>query len=290
MKYKIILVFILLVGVRTATAQDTTNGTSTEPKGQDGKEIETAPALPGENTTEYWVVRSQAMTEFIPFLSKKRTEIKKKRLLLADYLLKIGKANDFADRNMPVTYDSKIYFDILQIGAGFKEMNVEYPKERPSWDALVQIAMQYITFEGYLPTDVEEGSEAEQYIAICKKKEEYGKKVRKDIRSILDQSAKMWVYLGQIGKLDEFKVYTVDLVLKQKAAKTKERAVRVEQHRQEVSARAAEKKQREFDDAQSRARYKSSQRGRSYESRQDRLRYRQSRLDERFTNSRAYYY
>ena len=290
MKCKIIFIIILLAGAAIAISQDDTSEVKTEPKDYDSEQIETAPILPENGTTEYWVVRSQAMTEFIPFLSKKRAEIKKKRLLLADYLLKIGKAEDFANRNMPVAYDPKVYADILQIGAAFEEMNVEIPKERPSWDALVEIAMQHILFEGYWPTDIEEGSEAEQYIALCKKKEDYGKKVRSGLRSLMDQSAKIWVYLTQIEKLGEFKAYQADLVLAQKAARAKEKAIYVEKHRQEVLARSAQKKQQKFDDAQARTEFRSSRRAREYESRQDRLLYRQSRLDERFTNSRAYYY
>ena len=106
----------------------------------------------------------------------------------------------------------------------------------------------------------------------------------------MDQSAKMWVYLEQIEKLGGFKAYAADLKLAQKAARAKEKAMYVAKHRQEVLARASEKKQQKFDDAQSRAEFRSSRRSRAYESRQNRLLYRQSRLDERFTSSRAYYY
>ena len=290
MKYKIIIMLIVLTGARIALAQDNKRGIKTEPKAQDSKEVETVPTLPEKNTAEYWVVRSQTMTELIPFLTKKRTEIKKKRLLLADYLLKIDKADDFADRKMPIAYDPRVYAEILQIGEAFEKMNVEIPKERPSWEALVEFAMQHVIFEGYWPTDIEEGSETELYIAICKKKEEYGNKVRGDLRSLMDQSARMWVYLEQIKELGAFKAYVADLILEQEATKAKEKAMYTEKRRQEVIARTAEKEQQEFDDAQARAQFQSSRRSRYYGTRQSVLTYRQSRLDERFTNSRAYYY
>ena len=282
-----------IVGAQEKTGQSETylaKQRPTELKDEDSQQVEKAPALLEEGSTEYWVVRSQAMTEFIPFLTKKRTEVKKTRLLLAEYLLKIGKADEFASRNMPVAYDAEIYADILRIRGAFEAMNMEIPKERPSWNSLVEIVMQHIVFEGYWPTDIEEGAEAEQYIALCKKKEEYGQKVRNDAKSVLDQTAKMWVYLVQIEKLGDFKAYSADLILEAKAARAKEKAMYVEKHRQEAFARTAEKKQQKFDDAQARAQFKSSRRSRAYESRQDRLRYRQSRLDERFVNSRAYYY
>ncbi|KKL05936.1 hypothetical protein LCGC14_2601060, partial [marine sediment metagenome] len=105
-----------------------TSKVKTEPKVEDSKQVEIVPTLPEKNSTEYWVVRSQAMTEFIPFLSKKRTEIKKIRLLLADYLLKIDKADDFAARKMPVVYNAELYADILRIKDSFVAMNMEIPK------------------------------------------------------------------------------------------------------------------------------------------------------------------
>jgi hypothetical protein len=259
-------------------------------KAAENEEMTETPELPAKDTAEYWIVRSQAMTEFIPFLTKKRTEVKKIRQFLADYLLRIEKADEFSNKKMPVVFDGKLYAEILRIREDLQETNIEIPQERPSWDALVEIAMQHIVFEGYWPTDIEEGDEADMYIEICKKKEAYGKKVRQDLRSILDQSAKMWRYLDSIGKLDDFKAYAADIILEQKAVKAKEKAIYAEMHREEVISRAADREQREFEDAEARASFRSSQRERYYQSRQDRLRYRQTRLDERYVNSRSYYY
>ena len=100
-------------------------------------------------------------------------------------------------------------------------MNIDVPKERPSWDQLVEIAMQHALYEGFWPTDVD-ADELQDYIDICKKKEEYGQKVRNDLRKNLDQCAKMWVYLDQIKKLGEFKASAADVILEKKAAKTSE--------------------------------------------------------------------
>ena len=207
MQKKLFILVLTLVAAICFAAETEKNASSEKDaekaieKDQDSNEVEADLTLPEKNTMEYWVVRSQTMTEFIPFLTKKRAEIKKKRLLLADYLLKIDKAGDFADLDIPIVYDSKIYADILKIDHAFEEMNIEMPKKRPSWDTLVEIAMQHVLFDGYWPTEIEEGDEAKTYIDICKKKEQYGQKVRQDLRSILDQIAKMWVYLEQIEKL-----------------------------------------------------------------------------------------
>lgn len=248
------------------------------------------PVLPDKDSIEYWVVRSEAVTELVPFLTQKRSDIKKKRQFLADYLVRIDKAADFAALNMPVKYDAQLYAEILQIGEAFEQMNVEVPKERPSWDSIVEIAMQHVLFEGYYPTDVEEGAEKTMYIDICRKKEEYGQKVRQDIRSLLDQSAKVWAYLKQIDELDNFKAYAADIILAQKAEKAQKKAQYTEMHQQDVIAREQERQERKFEDAEARAEFRSGRRERAYEDRQSRLQYRQTLLDERYTNSRAYWY
>ncbi len=160
MKYMIIMMMIIsLAGLNAVMAVETANepnAMANEPAREIAKETEAGgePVLPEKNTTEYWVVRSQAMTEFIPFLTKKRTEVKQIRQMLADYLLKIDEADKFADRNLPVVFDGKVYADILRIREGIEQMNVNIPKERPSWDALVEIAMKHVVYEGYVPTEI----------------------------------------------------------------------------------------------------------------------------------------
>lgn len=247
------------------------------------------PVLPQKDTTEYWVVRTEAVQEFIPFLTKKRSEMKIRQKMLADYLLEIGKASEFADQKSPIAYDPKVYAEILRIGPGLQKMNVEAPQERPTWDQLVEIAMQHVLFEGYLPVDVEE-TEREQFIAACKKKEEYGQKVRADVRTIMDQCARMWVYLDQIGRLGDFKSQEVDVALQQKADVAARRAAMMQEKQQASLARAEDRRQQEYEEKMARREFSSSRRERYYQSRQDQLLYRQSRLDERYANSRAYYY
>lgn len=239
--------------------------------------------LPSEDSIEYWVLRSDAVQEFIPLLTKKRSEIKTRTKMLTDYLLQIGKAAEFADQNTSVPHDPKVYAKIFRTGPGLQKVNAELPKERPTWDQLVEIAMQHVLFEGYLPTDVEP-SETQQYIAACKKKEEYGQKVRADVRQIMDQCAAMWVYLDQIGQLGAFKAYEADVALRQEADTAAQRQAAMQQKRLASMQRAEDRRQREYEQRMARREFSSSLRELDYYYRQAELLYRQSRLDERFVN------
>jgi hypothetical protein len=253
--------------------------------GQSSEEIK----IPPKNSAEYWNVRSEAISEFLPFLTKKRKEMKSDQQLFIDFLEKNNMASDFAATNSPVPNDPSVYFAILQIGQGLEDMNIPKPKDRPSWEELMEIVMQHVLVEGYLPTTIEE-DELTHYIQICKQKEQYGQKVRQGLRSALDQCARMWVYLDSIGKLGDFKAYYADLRLEQKTQIAQEKAQVTEAHRQAVMQRAAEKKEQKFEDAESREEFASSTRERHYDSRQTRLQGRQTLLDDRFINSGVYYH
>lgn len=247
------------------------------------------PELPEKDSKEYWVVRSQAMQEFIPFLTKKRAEIKSRQKMIADYLLEIGRAEEFAAQDIPVTYDPQVYAEILKIGQGLEQLNVQLPSQRPSWDDLVEIAMKHVVFEGYAPAEIEDG-ELQQYIDMCKKKEEFGQKVRSEGRTIMDQCAKMWVYLDRIGQLGAFKSHEADIALQRKADIAEQRAALMEEKQQAAFARSQDRKQQEYEEQMARQEFRSTRYQRGYESRYNQQLYRQSRLDERYTNSRAYYY
>ena len=245
--------------------------------------------IPPKNSAEYWNVRSEAISELLPLLTKKRSETKSDQQLFEDFLLKSGKASEFAAKNTPVPKDPSVYFAILQIGQGLEDMNIPEPKKRPSWDEIMDVAMKHVIFEGYLPTTVEE-DELTHYIQMCKQKEQYGQKVRKGLRSALDQCARMWVYLDSIGKLGEFKAYYADLQLEQETQQAQEKAQVTEAHRQAVMQRAAEKEEQKFEDAQAREEFASTQKERHYDSRQSRLQNRQTLLDDRFVNSGVHYH
>lgn len=245
--------------------------------------------LPPDDSAEYWVLRSDAVQEFIPLLTKKRSEMKTRLRMLTDYLLQIGKASEFALQSIPDYENPKVYAEILKIGPGLQKLNVELPKKRPAWDQLVEIAMQHVLHEGYLPTEVEP-SEKDQYIAACQKKEEYGQKVRDDIRTIMDQCAGMWVYLDQIGRLGDFKAHETEVALRQEAEYAAEREAAMQQKQSAALQRTEDRRQREYEQRMARREFSSSRRELDYYYRQQRLLYRQSLLDQRFINSRSYYY
>lgn len=244
--------------------------------------------IPAKDSPEYWNVRSEAISEFLPFLTKKRAEMKTDQQVLEGYLLKIDKASDFTAKNPPVPDDPNVYFAILQIGQGLKEMNVPEPDKRPSWDEIMGIVMQHVIYEGYLPTTIEE-DELAHYIQICKQKEQYGQKVRQGLSSALDQCARMWVYLDSIGKLADYKAYYADLRLEQETQMSQAKSQETAAHRQEMMQQAEAKEQQKFEDAQSREEFASSTRERRYDSKQSRIQNRQTLLDTRFVNSGVFY-
>ncbi|MHC5082559.1 MAG: hypothetical protein ACYTET_01275 [Planctomycetota bacterium] len=290
MKLKMSLLGLALVlACTTYAAEKAPTAAAEKPTEMQQPEIQDV-KLPPRDSMEYWNIRSTAVTEFIPYLTKKRTEMKKTRQMLADYLIKIGKGEAFAAKNVPVPTDMKVYTDMLGITQKLTDANL-MPKERPSWDQLVEeVAMKHVVQEGYLPTDIEEGDDAKLYSDLCKKKEEYGQKVRRDLRQYAEQAAKMWVYLDSINELDNYKVYMVDLKLEKKSIQAGERQMAIEQERQARVARAQETEERKFQDSQDRASFRSSTRERHFDARQDRLQYRQTRMDDRFVNGRNYYW
>ncbi|MCE5186639.1 MAG: hypothetical protein LLF76_10995 [Planctomycetaceae bacterium] len=245
--------------------------------------------LPQKDSAEYWVLRSDAIQEFIPLLTKKRSEMKTRMKMLNDYLLQIGKASEFAAHDIPVTYNPAIYAEILKIGPRLRQMNIRPPNQRPTWDQLVEIAMQHVLAQGYLPADVED-SEMQQFAAACKKKEEYGQKVLGDIRAIMDQCVRMWIYLRQIGRLDDFKAHEADVAQRQEAELDAERQAAMKQKQVATRQRAEDRKQQEYEQRMARREFSSSRRELDYYYRQQQLLYRQSLLDQRFINSWAYPY
>ena len=251
-------------------------------------EEEIAVQLPPKGGAEYWNVRSEAISEFLPLLTKKRTEMKKNQQLLADYLLGIGKASEFASKNVPVPTDPDIYFEILQIHQALPSLDTSKITKRPSWDELMELVMGHVLTEGYLPTDVEEGDDLAQYIQVCKKKEEYGQKVRQEMRLALDQCARIWVYLDSIDQKDKFKAHYADLKLAQKSQKDAQKEEMLDLKRQTTIARAQQQEQQKASDAMAREQFQSGKKQSAYDDRQARLQHSQSMLDQRFVNGGGY--
>ncbi|MEN8128342.1 MAG: hypothetical protein ABFR90_11150 [Planctomycetota bacterium] len=240
--------------------------------------------LPAKDSPEYWVVRSEAMGELTPLLTKKRADMKQKRQMLADYLLKIGKAEAMAAAEIEVPDDPALYAKALGVDEGLEQRDVTLPEKTPTWDELAEFSMQFVIYEGYRPMQLDGVEDIRSFIELCEKKEAYAKKVRKEMRSYVKDCLKMWIYLGTIDQQAACKKWAAQMKVDAEKSKNAERAMIAEERRLTAMERKEAEKERKFQDAQDRASFRSSRRERHYQSRDDRLQYRQTRMDERYTN------
>jgi len=171
-----------------------------QPESLDFSEI----ALPANDTMDYWVIREQCLSDLTPFLTRKRRELKEKRQILADYLLQIGKAEDYAAQNIEVPNDPKLYALAFGVLDGLEQRDIDVSKieikKRPDWNRLVEFAMKNTIYEGHVPTTIEGIEELDMYKEIVFKKERYGQKVHKELRPLANQCIKAWLYLGTINE------------------------------------------------------------------------------------------
>ena len=240
--------------------------------------------LPEKDSSEYWVVRSEAMGELTPLLTRKRAEMKKKRQMLADYLLQIGKAEDMAAANVEVPDDPTLYAKALGLIDEYKQRDIALPPKLPTWEETAQFSMRFVLYEGYRPMQFDGVEDAKGFADLCKKKEQYAQKVRKEMRSYVKDCLKMWTYLGTIDQQAAAKEWAVGMKMDAKKAQNAERAMVAESRRMASLDRREAQEEQKFQDAQDRASFRSTRRSRHYQSRDDRLRYRQTRLDDRYTN------
>jgi hypothetical protein len=241
--------------------------------------------LPEKDSPEYWVVRSEAIGELTPLLTKKRAEMKQKRQMLADYLLKIGMGEDMAAANVEVPDDPALYAKALGLLDEYEQRDIALPKKLPTWEESAQFAMRFVIYEGYRPMQFDSVEDSKGFAEVCRKKEEYAQKVRKEMRGYVKDCLKMWTYLGTIDQQSAAKEWAVQMQVDTKKADSAERAMLAEERRMASTERRDSEKERKFEDAQDRASFRSTRRSRQYQSRDDRLQYRQTRLDDRYTNS-----
>jgi hypothetical protein len=240
--------------------------------------------LPEKDSPEYWVVRSEAMGELTPLLTKKRAEMKEKRQMLADYLLKIGEAENMAAANVQVPDDPALYAKALGVDQDLKDLNA-MPKKRPTWEELAQFSMRFVLHEGYRPMQFDSVEDAAGFAEVCRKKEQYAQKVRKEMLGYVKDSLKMWTYLGTINQQSAAKEWAVGMKLDAEKMKNAERAKLAEDRRMASMERQESAKEQKYEDAQDRASFRSSRRERHYQSRDDRVQYQQTLLSDRYTNN-----
>ena len=190
-----------------------------------------------------------------------------------------------AAANVEVPDDPTLYAKALGLIDEYKQRDIALPAKLPTWEETAQFSMRFVLYEGYRPMQFDSVADAKGFSEVCMKKEQYAKKVRKEMRSYVKDCLKIWTYLGTIGEQAACKEWAVGMKLDAKKAANAERAMVAENRRMASLERRDSEKQRKFEDAQDRASFRSSRRSRHYQSRDDRLQYRQTRLDDRYTNS-----
>ena len=243
--------------------------------------------LPERDNPEYWVIRSEAMSEIIPLLTRKRAEIKQKRQRVADYLDRIGKTEQMAASQIDVPQDPALYAEALGWSDSIRLHDIELPKTMPSWEQTAEFAMRFIIDEGYVPIQFDGIEDMEGFVDVCRRKDTYARKVRDEMRAYLNDYLEMWLYLEQSGEQFAYRDWITRLELE---AERHEQAIRkqlAEQRRQAAVQRREFEKQQEFQLARNREAFRSTRRERMYYTRERLLLYRQARLDALYS---GYYY
>jgi hypothetical protein len=172
-------------------------------KGDDAEAV----SIPPKGSVNYWTIRSRAMTDLMPFLTKKRKEMKENIVLFADFLVEIGEAEKFAGSEIKVPDDPELYAKALGVYDKMKENEIDIPKKTMSWDETAELAMKFVIIDGYTVVDVDGDEEMSQYKKISEQKEKYAKKVRQELRGYTTKCLKAWLFLGTIDKQAEFRTY-----------------------------------------------------------------------------------
>ena len=237
----VIIVVVMAVGIVLGAETTTVGGD----KNVVGKDMVAAPTLklPSKDIAEYWVIRTQTMTEFIPFLTQKRSEFKETSELLAQFLVKIDKAQDFLNSGVKAPNDPKLYMEVIGVADRVAQVDVNLPEKPLTWEQSVELAMGIIMYDGYLPTDVADEEELQTIKRLCFQKEKYGKKVRKELRDLVQKCLNVWYYLDTIDKQAAFKEFAYLKKEMERKEKEKDREARdkrrQEQRMAQREARAA---------------------------------------------------
>ena len=190
--------------------------------------------LPPRDSAEYWIIRSQTMTEFIPFMTQKRTEFMKSSKLMEGFLVKIDKAKDFYDSGVKAPDDHKLYMEVVGLTSRIAQANENLTEKRPNWEECVELAMKMVMLEGYLPTNVADKQELKIIMQLSAQKEKYGMKIRNELHDLVQKCLNAWFYLGTINMQGAFREYK--LIEEEKERIEKEKAF--EQRKKQLQARS----------------------------------------------------
>jgi hypothetical protein len=234
------VLLILIVFATTCFAADS-DSASAEISVKDTTDMDFAPVLPEKDSLEYWMVRSQALTELSPFLARIRREAKSHYYALTDYIKYIGKGQEFIDSGINVPFNPAEYAKAIGKSEDFVAKNIDLPEKPMAWEELVEWAMEFVLNEGYAPLDTESKEEIELIKSICKQKEVYAKKVRKGLHGVAQDCMEMKAYLESIDQFEACLKYT----RYQKEEKGKARRERSKAGREELASN--ERRRRELE-------------------------------------------
>jgi hypothetical protein len=159
------------------------------------------------DSIEYWLIRSQALTELVPFLTITRTEAKGHYNKLISYLEAKDMLRDFAQSGIKGSDSPAAYARAVGKADDFAEKNLSLPEKPRTWPEVLEWAMEYVVQEGYMPTDVSGDEELDMIKKICEQKEKYGRKVRDELRKVAQDCMDMKAYLDSKGQFDIFMKY-----------------------------------------------------------------------------------
>ena len=204
MRYKMMMMLIVVAGFNFAFAQESTEEKAAEPqvenKTEESSEMIDGLKLPNKESTEYWVIRSQTCTEFIPLLTQLRSEKKETVDLMIQFLKKTGKAQDFLKSGVEAPRSTELFYKEMGDDKMYAEMGIGLPKKKLDWNQAVEDGMKFVLSEGYNPTDVAGAEELAMIKQLCAQKEKYGKKVREELHETIWDGLDIWFYLETVGQ------------------------------------------------------------------------------------------
>ncbi len=210
---------------------------------------ETDEQLPSEESTRYWVLRSQALNELIPFLTQKRSDLRDKYGYFNDFLEEIGKTQAFSATRIKVPESAKARLEIVGLLEDFEDREIQLPEKPVTWNEIVEIAMQFVMSEGFVPIDIADEAELQSFKNIMNRREDFCRKIRRDFKRTLDNCVKAWLFLGSINEQETFRSYVVKEKAAVKAAKAQARSDRASATRDERDSLRGDARRRRQQDS-----------------------------------------
>jgi hypothetical protein len=240
-------------------------------------------AMPAPDTVDYWVIRDRAMNQIIPAMTQSRAHLKDKHRQMFDYLLEIHKADHFADQQIKGICQTEMLASLLELDDQTDSLETDILAGPPQWDVTVEMMMQQVLDEGFVPERMTEPNAIEALVRTCRRKGRHGRKIFETIPPIISDCSAIWTYLENADLEGAFKVY-VTRVEREKAQARQDYRDSVRQaHREEVIARARQRKQQEFNLRQASTRR--ARRERFWRFQEELLKYLITQMESRMANS-----